>query len=137
MYGQANARTWPAHALRFDIGTNESNPREIGIRSKKKKKNESRAKPAGMNPKMEKNASRSKSRQSCQPLGQFPVSGISVIFLILGNSAIFPSSKKQSFFFFFNLFIVTENNAHLDSTSVKKFRLNHSENSLCPTLYLK
>ena len=103
----------------------------------KTKKNESRANTAGMNAKMEINASRSKSRQSCQPLEQFPISGIFVIFLILGNSAIFPSSKKQSFFFFFNLFIVTENNAHLDSTSVKKFRLNHSENSLCPNFYLK
>ena len=36
-----------------------------------KKKNESRANSAGMNAKMEINASRSKSRQSCQPLGHF------------------------------------------------------------------
>ena len=43
-----------------------------------KKKNEYRANPAGMNAKMEINTSRFKSRQSCQPLGHFPISGIFV-----------------------------------------------------------
>ena len=64
-------------------------------RSKNKKKNESRANPAVVNAKMEINASRSKSSHSCQPLGQFPISGIFVLFLILGNSAILPSLKSS------------------------------------------
>ena len=47
-------------------------------RSKKINKNDYRANPAGMNVKMEINASRSKSRQTCQPLEHFPISGIFV-----------------------------------------------------------
>ena len=44
---------------------------------------------------MDIDASRSKSRQSCQPLGQVPIFGIFVIFQIFGNAAILPSSKTK------------------------------------------